>query len=278
MKKTNPSGIRKFLFQKKEHYAIPEGGNSSVQLGKILFLIFIVIVPVVVIPVHAIEFGNETVAISGNDTQFSLENFKQNFVSYFEPSGKGWDFIFFIFGLTLFALFTYFFYRFLRRRDLIPHFHFLDDKSGSRSAKHKIAYIAVYAACYPVTIFVFFVILAEMVFLTSQEMLPMNITLYVSMAIIGVVRMISYFKEELAEVVAQSIPFSLIAVFLTSTIVADPNFLTTEKLTIAFFDMVKYLPAVISAIIVLSVLEGICKVAFIIKRKILPIKDKTSST
>lgn len=230
-----------------------------------------------VIPSHAQlqKETNETMSISGNDTSITFDKFSQKFLGYFGENGQGWNFIMFILGLSGFSIFVYFSYRYISKRELIPRFHLLEDKSDSKSTMHTIAYISSHVVAFPIIIFAFFVVYAILIFLTSQELLPIKITLYVAMALIGIVRVTSYFREELAEQLASNIPFCLLAVFLTSTVVADPNFLTVGKLSNAFTGIWMFMPAVISAIIVLSILEGICRLAFIVKRKILPIKEKS---
>jgi hypothetical protein len=101
--------------------------------------------------------------------------------------------------------------------------------------------------------------------------LPFDLIMFVSMALIGVIRITSYFKEELARDVGKTIPFAMLGMFLTAgTLFADPNFLSVEKITDALIEFQNKIPGMIDAIIVISIIEGVLRGSFFVRRILVP--------
>lgn len=236
---------------------------------KLCFLFLFLLFPV------SLAFGQ-----TGDDqnSQLSLDTIVQKLVELFQPDGKGIVFLLFMSGLAIYSIFVWFFYRYISRRELIPKFYEKKQVILKKS-KIKIAlYLTAYAILYPVIIFVWFLIYTFLIFIVSHD-LSIDLIGFVSLSLLGVIRITAYFKEDLARDVGKTIPFSLLAIFLTSIpIYSNPNLIQIDYLVSSFSDMAQYLPGIISGVLVMSVLEIILRVAFIIKRKFLPASEEKQSS
>ena len=59
--------------------------------------------------------------------------------------------------------------------------------------------------------------------------MPFEIAIFMSMTVIAVVRILSYYKEDSAQEIAKMIPYAVLSFFLTSAVVfADPHFLSQK--------------------------------------------------
>jgi hypothetical protein len=105
--------------------------------------------------------------------------------------------------------------------------------------------------------------------------MPFNIAIFVSMAIIGVVRILSYYREEAAKEVAKMIPYAILSFLLISAAVyANPNFFTEKQFSSIPQKFVEHFEGIIAALIIITVFEFTFRFAFIIKRKIWPVSEK----
>jgi hypothetical protein len=135
-------------------------------------------------------------------------------------------------------------------------------------------YSVAYIVLFPVITFVWFIVLAFFVFLISKDM-PFEIALFVSMAIIAVVRILSYYRETAASEIAKMIPYAILSLLLTSAAVyADPNFFTEKQLNSIPVKFMEGLGGIISAMVVVTIFEFGFRIAFIIKRKFFPVSAK----
>jgi len=117
-------------------------------------------------------------------------------------------------------------------------------------------------------------VLAFFVFFISKEM-PFEISLFVSMTVIAVVRILAYYREDAAKEIAKMIPYALLSFFLTSAVVyADPNFFTDKELRAIPEKIIEHLPEIIDALVVIVLFEFSFRLGFIIKRRIWPASEK----
>ena len=181
--------------------------------------------------------------------------------------GRAFEFLLFITGLAGFSIFVWYFYRFISRRELIPSFH---KKKSDVSKIQFLMYVILNIICFPIIVFVWFSLYSSLIFLLTTD-LPFNLIAFVSMALIGVIRITSYFKEELARDVGKTIPFAILGMVLTAgTLFDDPNFLSHERVTEAFIVFQNHIPEVIDAIIIISIIEGILRGLFFVRRNFFP--------
>ncbi|NJK78209.1 MAG: hypothetical protein HC944_05575 [Nanoarchaeota archaeon] len=216
-------------------------------------------------------------AQTGDDAPLSLDSITQKLVELFQSDGKGTVFLLFMLGLAIYSVFVWFFYRYISRRELIPKFYEKKQDFLKKSKIKIVLYLTAYAVLYPVIIFVWFLIYTFLIFVTSHD-LSIDLVGFVSLSLLGVIRITAYFKEDLARDVGKTIPFSLLAIFLTSIpIYNNPNLIQIDYLVSSFSQMLQYLPGIISGVLILSILEIILRISFIIKRKFLPTSKENDS-
>jgi hypothetical protein len=184
------------------------------------------------------------------------------------------DFLLFIIGVAVYSLFVWYFYRFISKRDLLPKFFYPLTNEKNESKIKIVKYTVAYLGVFPLIVFAWFIVLAFFVFLIGKEM-PFEIALFVSLIIIAVVRILSYYREDASKEVAKMIPYAILSIFLTSLVVFnDPNFLTEKHLNLIPTHFVKNLEEIASAIIIITIFEFSFRFAFIIKRRLLPVSEK----
>lgn len=115
--------------------------------------------------------------------------------------------------IALYALFVWFFYKSMAKRDLFQ----------ARLSQHGMAgYTLKYLIVFPVIVFLWFAGLTILLFFLSKTQTITGILL-ISMGVIGAVRIVAYYKEELAMEVAKIMPLAVLALFI-----ADPTFFSLD--------------------------------------------------
>ena len=194
--------------------------------------------------------------------------------SIFSGDSNVGTFLIFVIGIAIYALFVWYFYRFISKRNLLPKFFYPLSTEQSISKIKFAGYVATYVGAFPLIVFVWFIVLAFFVFFISKEM-PFEISLFVSMTVIAVVRILAYYREDAAKEIAKMIPYALLSFFLTSAVVyADPNFFTDKELRAIPEKIIEHLPEIIDALVVIVLFEFSFRLGFIIKRRILPASEK----
>jgi len=197
--------------------------------------------------------------------------------SFLQPDGSGFKFLLFVIGIAIYALFVWYFYRFISKRDLFPKLFYVisyKKEEGHLSKAKLVGFAAVYIVTFPLIIFVWFTVLSFFVFLIAEGM-PFFIAIFSSMAIIATVRILSYYREDAAKEVAKMIPYAILSFLLTSAAVyANPHFFTEQELGSIPSQFIDHFEGIVAAIIVISVFEYSFRIAFIVKRKFLPVSDK----
>lgn len=204
----------------------------------------------------------------------SLETkFMDNPVEFYNMEGRGMAFLLFIGGVAIYSIFVWYFYRFISRRELIP-IRLLKGKDGILSIKSIIKYAIAYVTLFPLIIFVWFFVLGYFIFIVAQDM-PIHLSFFISMAIIGVVRIVAYFKEDASKEVAKMIPYAMLSVFLTSAVVyTSPNFIEPAELLEGLTLFTKTPEDIIPYVTSVVMFEWAFRVIFIVKRKAFPIPEK----
>jgi len=194
--------------------------------------------------------------------------------SIFSGDSNVGTFLIFVIGIAIYALFVWYFYRFISKRNLLPKFFYPLSNEQSISKIKFAGYVATYVGAFPLIVFVWFIVLAFFVFFISKEM-PFEISLFVSMTVIAVVRILAYYREDAAKEIAKMIPYALLSFFLTSAVVyADPNFFTDKELRAIPEKIIEHLPEIIDALVVIVLFEFSFRLGFIIKRRIWPASEK----
>lgn len=121
----------------------------------------------------------------------------------------------FILGVVIYAFFIFKFYRYVARRDVFK----LDlDKpeisgSGTKKAISVISYLFKHIFLLPLVIFFWFIILTVILSFLAKEGEVQTILL-VSIALVGAIRMVAYYSEDLSKDLSKMLPFALLGVFL----------------------------------------------------------------
>ena len=149
---------------------------------------------------------------------------------------------FFILGITIYSFFIFKFYRYLAKKDLLnQHWHRSygwNDGFFKRLVK-SIFYLFEYVFAIPVLISFWFVFLAALILLMSDN-LPSQILL-LAMAIIGSIRITAYYDEGLSRDLSKMIPFALLGVFiLNPAFLSVGSLLASAKEFVYLFDMFFY--------------------------------------
>ena len=198
-------------------------------------------------------------------------------ISFFHPEERGFAFLMFIIGIAIYSLFVWYFYRYISQRDLFPRlfsiiFQHKQDKNASKVMN--VVFAVAYAILFPLVIFVWFLVLAFFVFLIGEDM-PFEMALFISLAIIGVVRILAYYREDAAKEVSKMIPYAILSFFLTSLAVfANPNFFTEKQIETIPSQFINNFEGIVAAILIITIFEFGFRIVFIIKRRLLPVSDK----
>ncbi|MFH1473635.1 MAG: hypothetical protein ABIE55_01955 [Candidatus Aenigmatarchaeota archaeon] len=173
----------------------------------------------------------------------------------------------FTFGLFFYAVFVWYFYKTLSKRDLFK----IDlEKYNLPYVKHKtlgkvgsvLAYILKYGLIFPVFIFIWFLVLSIFLLILTEEAVVSQILL-LSIVVVSTVRITSYFKEDLSNDLAKLVPLALLAISLTK-----PNFFEITT-TIARLSEVPVLWSQILEFLIFSiVLEWVLRILYLSKRGI----------
>jgi len=193
---------------------------------------------------------------------------------FFDAEGSGITFLLSVIGIAIYALFVWYFYRYISKRDIFPKFFYILEKEETSSNVKKAIFAVIYIFSFPIIIFLWFTVLAFFVYLIGEGM-PMFLAIFVSMAIIAVVRILAYYREDASKEIAKMIPYAILAFFLTSTAVyQDPHFFTEKDIGSIPSQFLENLEGIVFAVVVVSIFEYSFRIGFLIKRKFWPVSEK----
>ena len=140
--------------------------------------------------------------------------------------------IFFIIGITIYALFVFKFYRFLSKRDVLE-LKLNKYSKGFSGFLEKIVksffYVVENLLLIPLFIFFWFVVMVAILLILSKSTAP-NQLLVIAMSLVAAIRVTSYYSENLSQDLAKMIPFALLGVYLVdSTFFSFQNSLEVAK-------------------------------------------------
>ena len=224
-----------------------------------------------------IVFGVFLISVNSFEQAWAQDStFAQDLIenTFFSEDSKIFSFLLFVVGIAVYSLFVWYFYRHISKRDFLPKFFYPVTMRDIVKPKHIALSIAAYIVVFPAITFVWFIVLAFFVFLISKDM-PFEIALFVSMSIIAVVRILSYYREAASSEIAKMIPYAILSFLLTSAAVyADPNFFTEKQMNSIPAKFMEGIGGILAAMAVVTVFEFGFRIAFIIKRKFLPAPEK----
>ncbi len=129
--------------------------------------------------------------------------------------------------IALYSIFTWKFYRFISKKDLLDLNLARYNKVSHpffRKGLAIVLYFAEYIIILPFLIFFWFAVLALVILLLSEE-LVINQVLIVAASIVAAIRMLSYYEEDLSMDLAKMFPFTMLVIFILS-----PSFFSLERI------------------------------------------------
>jgi len=194
--------------------------------------------------------------------------------AFLTADGKGIAFFAFIAGIAIYSLFVWYFYRFISKRNALTIFFRNYEKHENQSKTTLIIHSIIYVILFPIVIFVWFTVLAFFIYIVADGM-PLFIAIFISMTIIAVVRILSYYREDAAKEVAKMIPYAILSFLLTSVaIYANPNFLLDKDLHIAPSTFIANIEEIIIAVLFVSAIEFTFRTLWYVKRRFIPVVEK----
>jgi hypothetical protein len=127
--------------------------------------------------------------------------------------------------IAIYAIFVWFFYRLLARRDVIQ-LNLAKYNQYKDAFKVKLAAIILYIIEFlivsPIVIFLWFAVLSIFLIVLAKEM-DVGVVILISAALIAAIRMTAYFNEDLSKDLAKMFPFTLLGV-----IILTPGFINID--------------------------------------------------
>jgi len=191
--------------------------------------------------------------------------------SFINSLPENWQLVFNIFIyvilIALYSIFVFEFYRFLARKNILKlnlSQYNTSTNPGLKKFIETVLFLIEYVIILPVFVFFWFAVLSFLLLLLSKEQ-SINQILLVSAAIVGAIRITSYFKEELSRDLAKMFPFTALAIFLLS-----PNFLEFTSVVVKLAEIPSFLSHIFYYLIFVIVFEIIMRlmytVVFLFKR------------
>ena len=233
-------------------------------------LLLILVIFLFVVSISTVSFED---AWAANATTFKelRENPTGAFLS---ADGTGIAFFTFIAGIAIYSLFVWHFYRFISKRAAITKIIRRFSKKENRTRTTRIIEAVIYFILFPIIIFVWFSFLAFFIFIIAEAM-PFYIAIFVSMTIIAVVRILSYYKEDAAKEVAKMIPYAILSFLLTSVaIYANPNFFQDKELIAIPNTFLANMEEILTAVFFVTVIEFTFRILWGIKRRFRPVVEE----
>lgn len=180
--------------------------------------------------------------------------FDFSFIEFFQEAKPV---LIFLAGIFVYALFIFKFYRFLATNQLLELklSKYSKTFSGYIKFAFKIfAYVLENLVVIPILTFFWFAVFALMLLLISETTSAATILL-TAMSLVGAVRVASYYKEELAQEIAKTVPFAMLAIFLM-----DVTFFSYEKAVSVTMEMLGMWKQLLYYLLVVVLIEFIMRV------------------
>ncbi|MBW2992725.1 hypothetical protein KY345_05920 [Candidatus Woesearchaeota archaeon] len=165
------------------------------------------------------------------------------------------------FGMAVYAIIIWKFYRFLARRDIIKFQAEKYSEEGRPTFKGFfgfMAYVINYIILVPISSFIWFAVLSTFLLFMAKEQ-PINQILLISMSIIAATRITAYYHEDLSKDLAKILPFALLGIF-----VVNPTFFSLDLVVERFKELPTFFTSILTYIVFAVALEFILKILHII--------------
>lgn len=205
----------------------------------------------------------------------SPQEFLDELTSNFFRGTSIWDLIAYTAGMVLYSFFVWKFYRFVSRREIIPINIEKYSSKGTKSPFKIGAYIASYALLFPFFLFLWFFVYSFFIYFLARD-IPTGTVLLISITVITAIRVTAYYQEDLSKDLGKLLPFSLMAIYLTSPVFFSDtgNFFSLDDLQSRFNEIPLFSIEIFKFILYAIFVEAFLRFVFVIKRKIKPPKDE----
>lgn len=160
----------------------------------------------------------------------------------------------FIFAIliALYSMFTWRFYRYLSKKDLI-NLNLQQYNKTNHPFWTKIVasllYLLEYIVILPVLIFFWFAVLALIILILSENLAAIQI-ITLSAAMVAAIRMLSYYEEDLSKDLAKIFPFTFLAIFII-----NPGFFSLERVLSNLAEIPSFLSSIVLFLVLIIVVE-----------------------
>ena len=171
------------------------------------------------------------------------------------------DIFIYVLLIAAYSIFVFQFYRFLARKNIIVlnlSQYNTSEHSFFRKFLAVIFFLIEYVIILPILVFFWFAILSLLLLLLSEQQSVQQILL-ISAAIVGAIRITSYFKEDLSRDLAKMFPFTVLVIFLLS-----PNFLEFSSVLDKLTQIPLFLQEILFYLIFITIFEVFIRVVYTI--------------
>ena len=167
----------------------------------------------------------------------------------------------FVLAMSVYAIFVFKFYRFLSRRDILQLNLDRHNHARLRLVRKAVSfgfYCLKFLIVFPVLAFFWFLVMTVLL-ATMARGQGLDGILLVSMAVVGSIRVASYYNEALSTDLAKILPFALLGILLIdSSIVSLSGALENLNAALALWEtMLYYLVAIVALEFVLRIVSTI---------------------
>ena len=167
----------------------------------------------------------------------------------------------FVFAMSLYAIFVFKFYRFLSRRDILQLNLEKHNHVRLRYLRKTVSfgfYCLKFLIVFPALAFFWFLVMTVLLSTMARGQ-GLDGILLVSMAVVGSIRVASYYNEALSTDLAKILPFALLGILLIdSSIVSVAGALENLNAALALWEtMLYYLVAIVTLEFVLRIISTI---------------------
>jgi len=176
------------------------------------------------------------------------------------------ELLFFTIGMFFYAVFVWYFYKKLAKRDIfelnLSKYDLPEVKwKGLKKSWSSFLYVLKYWILLPFYVIFWFFVLSIFLFFMAKNV-SVRQTALMSIALVATIRITSYFKEELSHDLAKLMPLALLVIFIT-----DPSFFSWDL----FLNRLKSLPLlwkdILQFVIFTILLEWALRISYGIKNR-----------
>lgn len=168
---------------------------------------------------------------------------------------------FFIVLLTIYSIFVWKFHKFISKRDIFEinlHQYNKVDHPLLNKVVAVLFFLIEYLVILPAIVFFWFFIMALMLLFLAKDY-PLPQLILISACIVGVIRIISYYKQTLAEEITKQFPLALLVISLTSS-----EFFNLDKTILKVSLIPQLLSSIIIYLLFILILEFILRIYHVI--------------